>query len=233
MAVVYVGINVFFSMALSAVISLVVLITVQLNKMIKEKVGKLASRDIVTPIDNAAHKGEDEHNGKPAEEVVTKGEKRVKWADIRKRRPSNAGNANLPLTGTSTTSLPADPAPQTPVYLESTSAKTPSPFTWETSKGKVRNRQSRAKSASRVVPVTTASPANTGVDRDPNQWAAISPWSVEDRRADYREGSKTSLNDGVVTPSSCHVDVPFPTDQAQPNPKTSAFATDMKAYDIW
>ena len=236
MAVVYVGINIFFSMALSAVISLFVLIAVQLNKVVKQGMGKLASRNIVTPLGSASHKvmDEEERNGKSTtEEVVTKGEKRVKWADIRKRRPSNAGNADLTFTGRNIVSSPADPAPQTPVDLDSSNPT--SSFTWETTNRMVRNRQSRAKSSTRVVPDAVLSPAQNGLDKDPNQWAGISSWNVEDSSTHTREGRKTSSSssDRVVTPSSCHINVPSPIYPTRPNLKTSAFANDMEAYDIW
>ena len=221
-------------MALSAVLSLIVLVIVQLNKVVKEQMGKLVSRDAVTPLGSASHKekGEGHTSDKSiAEGVVTKGEKRVKWADVRKRRPSNAGFVDLSLTSTTPITSPVD---LSPITQDSPDPDKPSPsFTWETNTKQVRNRQSRVKSATRVSPDSVPSPTQNGPGRDPNEWAMVTPWNMKSVSKPNQGGRKSSTSDGALSPSACHVNVLSPTEQTKPIQKSSVFANDMEAYDIW
>ncbi|GFR72412.1 hypothetical protein ElyMa_003839900 [Elysia marginata] len=241
MAVVYVGINVFFSMALSAVISLLVLIIVQVNKVVRQKIGKLASRDIVTPLGSASHKLKDEKQStdkSTKEEIVTKSEKRVKWADVRKRRPSNGGFADLAVTTKSTAPFLAEPSPLNPVDLDQLDRRTPTPsLTLETKPGMVRSRQSRAKSTSTtpVSPDAVLASMPNSPDKDLNEWAVVSPWDLKEGATSTQGSRESSMQhrDEVVTPSACSIDITSATGQTRLNKTASVFVNDMEAYDIW
>ncbi|GFO50508.1 hypothetical protein PoB_007701300 [Plakobranchus ocellatus] len=245
MAIVYVGVNVFFSMALSAVLSLIVLFIVQLHKNLKQTMGKLISRDSVTPLGLATTKLKDEerHSEKASKTLaVTKGGKHIKWADVRKRRPSSGLITDMPVSAR-TSALGAEPSRAKLASNDETSSRPTNFNSGNThravsSGNEVKNKQNRPRSGAQISPSLSLSLNIQG--NDTYKRVTSPAWDIQgdngndssDKKWAKGEYSRKS-QDGVVSPSSCKIDILSHSKESKSTQRSSVFDMDMKAYEIW